>query len=304
MSNNRIFLTGGTGPLGQLISKELIDRGYQIKALYRNKPGENAAIGWIKGDLLDPAGYEAALDGIDVIIHLEEIRSYNARDQDLMHKINVLGTRDLVDAALHYRVKKIIFFSCAESLIKSGQARTIELNSPGNPIFYSNYARTKFQAELEVWRAAEEGISVSILNSAIIYSTTDEQMNLNSLDLLGARFGLYPGGNIGLVSAINIIRSILNLMEKDSLSGQYLLCTQQCSFKELGSRFAETKKLPQPKYRINAILLALWAEFHKMQERLGISKSPWGSEWIRQSGIPFTYDTSISMISEKSSLNK
>lgn len=305
MQNNKIFLTGGTGALGQYISGELINRGYQIKALFRTNPGENKDIEWIKGDLLDPAGYETELDGIDVIIHLADKRSFNTRDHTIMHKINVLGTRDLVDAAVHYNVKGIIFLSCAESLIRSGQAETIELNSPGNPVFYSNYARTKFQAELEVWRAREEGLSISILNSALpVTAPTIEQMDLECLEICGARFGFYPGGTIGLVSANDVFRSILNSLEADFPSAQNLICAEQWSFKELNTINAKTNSLPLPKYKINRIFLRLWDEFQKILERLGLSKSQWGSEWVRQCGMEFKYDTSISKISENKLMNK
>lgn len=294
MNSKKLFITGGTEPLGRFVCDSLIKQGHSIKALYRNEPGDNIDIEWIKGDLLDPSGYEEELIGMDAVIHLAEKVSYNTQDREMMYKVNVLGTKDLVNAALNYNIPSFIHLSTTHTLIRSAQAFSISLNAPGNPLFYTNYAKTKFQAELEVWRAAEEGLKICILNSALaLVPSNDEQWFADWSEMFKNEIVYCPDGTIGLISAEDISNIIAKVLELEQASKQYLLCAEQWSFKELNDLLHQTIGKTAQKYKINNQVISVLATWRKLLESLSVSKSKWGSEWIKQKGMQFKYNTEV-----------
>ena len=96
-----ILVTGGTGALGRNVVKRLLDSGHRVRILSR-RPGTGHD--WIQGDLATGAGLEAAVTGIDAIVHAASATVQPQR----VHATDVLGTRRLLamarEAGVHHAV--------------------------------------------------------------------------------------------------------------------------------------------------------------------------------------------------------
>src|SRR5579872_5375637 len=84
----RIMVTGGTGFLGGYIIRELVEKGYSVRAIRRGTTQPvfiPAAIfekvEWVKGDILDVIGLEDAMDGMDGVVHAAAKVSFSRRDR-------------------------------------------------------------------------------------------------------------------------------------------------------------------------------------------------------------------------------
>src|SRR5215203_3113981 len=110
-----ILITGGTGFLGAYIIKNLVEKGYPVRALRRSAKlpffiPEHIwqKVEWVEGDVLDMVSLNEAMDGAEGVIHSAAIVSFSARDHEHMTRVNVEGTANVVNAAIEQGAKRIV----------------------------------------------------------------------------------------------------------------------------------------------------------------------------------------------------
>lgn len=112
---------------------------------------------------------EEALVGIDAVIHGAAIISFDKRYVNKMYETNVLGTADLVNTCLKLGIKDFIHISSVAAIgRKAGQKKITEKDRWEDSKYDSIYANSKHAQELEVWRGAQEGLKVKILNPSVV----------------------------------------------------------------------------------------------------------------------------------------
>lgn len=143
------FVTGIGGFVGRRVAARIAARGTPAVALIRSGPAVDSgeAIRAVRADLLDPAGYEGALRGCDVVVHLAAATGRASPAEH--HRVNVDGTRALLGACERAGVRRFVFVSS----IAAGFPDTA-----GYP-----YARSKI--------AAEECVRTSGLDFTIVRPT-------------------------------------------------------------------------------------------------------------------------------------
>jgi nucleoside-diphosphate-sugar epimerase len=102
----RIFVTGASGFLGSVVCDELIGRAHSVIGLQRQRSAEP---GCVQANLLEPATYQSHLAGIDVVVHLGAMTGKAAPSE--YTRVNVEGTRTLLDAATRAGVTRFLFCS-------------------------------------------------------------------------------------------------------------------------------------------------------------------------------------------------
>lgn len=101
----KVLVAGGTGFLGQEISRQLISSGHEVTVLSRSKPGENVsdpATAWVQGDVMRPDGLVAALSGYEVVVDAVQFPGSpfeNPKKGWTFERIDLQGTKNLVEAA-------------------------------------------------------------------------------------------------------------------------------------------------------------------------------------------------------------
>src|SRR5215469_13140551 len=114
-----VLVTGGTGFIGAYIIKELIEKGYAVRALKRSTskvpffiPAEIfEKIEWVEGDVLDTVSLEEAMSDVDSVIHSAAIISFYQGDKDEMYKVNIEGTANVVNTALEKKISRFTHIS-------------------------------------------------------------------------------------------------------------------------------------------------------------------------------------------------
>lgn len=170
-----ILVTGANGLVGSFLCKELIDKGYQVRAFVRKDSdcsllhSIQGKIDFAYGDILDVGSIIDAMVGIEQVVHTAAIISFWTKKYTAMHQANVVGTRNMVDVALEKNIKRFIHISSIAAIgRKFSDTQIDETNTWEESALNSEYAITKHQAELEIYRATEEGLNTIILNPSII----------------------------------------------------------------------------------------------------------------------------------------
>jgi dihydroflavonol-4-reductase len=156
------FVTGGTGLLGSNLTRLLLARGVRVRALVRSVERAQRLIGdtqaeLVVGDLADPASYRAALRGVDVVFHTAAYfrDSYKGGGHNEgLHRINVQGTRDLIEEAYAQGVRRFVHTSSIAVL--EARASALEMDETMTRALArapDDYYRSKILADAEVHAA-------------------------------------------------------------------------------------------------------------------------------------------------------
>ncbi|HMR58068.1 MAG TPA: NAD-dependent epimerase/dehydratase family protein, partial [Cyclobacteriaceae bacterium] len=174
-----IAITGANGLLGSYVLHKLVAEQVPVIAICRTNSNRNlvkdlAGVIWREADVTDPVSLEDALKGATTVIHTAAIVSFNPRLRDKMLQVNAEGTRNVVDSCLGLQIPNLIHISSVAALgRKSGINRVDETTHWVSSNLNTDYAKSKRMAELEVWRGAEEGLSVNIINPSVILAPAD-----------------------------------------------------------------------------------------------------------------------------------
>lgn len=268
------FITGATGFIGSHIARRYLAAGHQVEALKRSNAGPGMLadvadqITWHEGDILDIPSLEAAIKpGIDVI-HAAAIVSFTPKDRERMEKINVEGTANVVNVCLQVGVRKLGYLSSVAALgrpatkgPKTNEPAVIDENqkwedSPNN----SAYAKTKYRAELEVWRGVAEGLNAVMVNPSVVLGTGDwTRSSLQLIKYVYDEKRFYPEGVVNYVDVLDVAEALYQLMESNISSERYILNAGTIPYKALLEQLATTLGKRPPTVRVPPTLTrVLW----------------------------------------------
>ena len=272
-----ILVTGATGLLGSHLLYELVSEGQNVRAIYRHKfkiqkteqifsyYGEEAVklldrIEWVKADVSDVNELEQAMDGVTEIYHCAGIVSFNHRDREKIMKTNVEGTANMVNIALEKKISKFCHVSSIASFGKpeKGKSAIDESVQREENDRSSVYSQSKYLAELEVWRAIEEGLDAVIINPSTILGSGNWDSGSSALfSRVWRGLSYYTEGVNGFVDVRDVVKAMKMLMARNIFRDQYILVGEHLSFKDLLSAIAINFNLKAPSIKANKILSSL-----------------------------------------------
>lgn len=249
-----IFVTGASGLVGSHLIQSLLVKGKKVRALYRQSVPVFAGSDqceWIKGDILDPIGLTEALEGVDYVYHCAAIVSFAPGAAAKMLHSNVEGTANVVNACLVQQIKKLIFVSSVAALGRIRENEAIDETMNWTPeTSNSVYGQSKYLAELEVWRAMEEGLPMAIVNPVIILGAGD--WNNGSSGIFKSAYNEFPWytkGMSGFVDVLDVVDAMQLLMESEVTGQRYVLSADNLYYRDLFNSIATAfnKRLPYKK---------------------------------------------------------
>ncbi|MBP7556373.1 MAG: SDR family NAD(P)-dependent oxidoreductase [Chitinophagaceae bacterium] len=253
--DKKILVTGGTGFLGSYILKALIEKGYQVRALCRSnkRPFYIPAsilekVEWIEGDVLDVVSLDDAMKGIDAVIHAAAVVSFQRSDRNLMQSVNVEGTANVVNLALENNVTRLLHVSSVAALGRSEQGGEVneEKKWEENKLT-THYARSKFKAELEVWRGMAEGLDAVIMNPSTILGYGDWHHSSCAIfrNIYKGFKWSTPGIN-GFVDVADTARAAVLLLESNISGERFIINGDNWPFKQLMFTIADRFGVKRP----------------------------------------------------------
>ncbi|WP_447635773.1 NAD-dependent epimerase/dehydratase family protein [Flavobacterium microcysteis] len=259
-----VLVTGATGLVGSHLLLLLLENGEEVRALYRNEKNIQQTkalfewkgqlllfnkINWIQGCLTDIPSLEKAFENIDYVYHCAAFISFDPADEEQMRKTNIEGTANIVNMCLAYGVKKLCYVSSIAALGDlQGHETVITEETEWNPeIPRSDYAISKFGAEMEVWRGQQEGLPVAIVNPGVILGPGF--WNSGSAEIFqrikkGLKY--YTEGATGFVTVEDVTRSMYQLMKSNIQKERFILVTESITYHRLADLIATALGKPKP----------------------------------------------------------
>ena len=150
----KIFITGGTGFIGNHLVRRLSETDHQVTCLVRRSSNttalERLKVACIDGDVTDSGSLRAAIKGHDCVINLANIYSFWEPDPRVYQRVNVDGTRNVMESALEAGVSKVVHISTGGIYGKPKEAPFTEESEVG-PVRFSEYFRSKYEGDQIAW---------------------------------------------------------------------------------------------------------------------------------------------------------
>jgi nucleoside-diphosphate-sugar epimerase len=270
-----VLVTGGTGFLGTYILRELVEKGYAVRAIRREgsqpyfytPPTILEKIEWFSCDIMDPMGLEEAMTGVDAVIHAAAKVSFADADKHELFTTNIEGTANVVNIALELGIRRLVHVSSVAALGRTKKEETVNEDKKwDNNKGQTNYAISKFYGELEVWRGIGEGLPAVIVNPSTILGVGD--WNESSCAIFKSvynEFPWYSNGHNGFVDVSDVAMAIVALMESDITGQRYILNSDNWTFRQLFNTIADGFGKKQPHREATPFLSAVAWRLEKIK---------------------------------------
>lgn len=259
-----ILVTGGSGLVGSHLLKTLAENNRPVRALYRTQipvlgDGLEERIEWHQGDVLDVVSLDEAMQGIEEVFHCAAVISFKPSAYSIMHKTNVDGTANVVNAAINSGVRKLIFVSSVSALGKNRENTLINESMNWSPETSSSvYGKTKFLAEMEIWRGIGEGLDAVIVNPTIIFGEGNwSKGSLSIFKNVQNEFPWYSEGVTGFVDVKDVVNAMLILMKSEIAAQRYIICAEHHSYRDVFNMIADSLGKKRPRKKVTPFIAAV-----------------------------------------------
>lgn len=250
----KILITGSSGLVGNYAIRRFLEAQYEVFALKRKNSDLSwladipNKINWIEGDILDVSLLNEATQDMDFVLHTAAIVSFDKRDKKAMYKINVEGTANIVNVCLENNVSKFCQVSSIAAIGRDKpHVKIDESHKWQNSKYNTNYAKSKYLAEMEVWRAAAEGLKVVIVNPSVILGASDWHRSSTSLfKYVWDEKKYYSTSLANVIDVRDVVDIIFELLVSDIEKERFILTANSLSYQALFSKISEKfgKKAP------------------------------------------------------------
>lgn len=168
----KIMITGASGYIGNKLVHALANKGHLVHAFIRSKASEKTLlhqnIRVFYGDFLDPASISMAMHGCEQVYHAGGMVRLWANDPSLFYDHNVIGTENILNAAVANGVKKLVYTSSC-GVWASSIVHPLTETDPRTNAFNNDYDLSKFLAEKLVREYCHKGLFTVIVNPPRVY---------------------------------------------------------------------------------------------------------------------------------------
>jgi dihydroflavonol-4-reductase len=255
----KTLITGASGFVGSAVLRQLIQTGHTVIALLRQNSDrsnlEGLPVEIVSGDLTEPDSLAPALAGCDNLFHVAADYRLWVTRPDEMYETNVTGTLNLMLAAAQTGVKRIVYTSSVATLGLTSDGSPADETTPVTLAdMISHYKRSKFLAEAEVKRLAEEqDLPVVIVNPSTPIGPRDIKPTPTGrmiVDATSGRMPAYVDTGLNLVHVDDVAVGHLLAFERGTTGRQYILGGQNLTLKEILTQIATITGQKPPRLRL------------------------------------------------------
>jgi nucleoside-diphosphate-sugar epimerase len=251
MSTNqkgKVLVTGGTGFLGAYILKNLVEKGFDVRATRRSPKLPSfipeailQKVEWVEAEVLDVVSLEEAMEDVSALIHAAAIVSFDQKDRNRMYQVNVEGTANVVNCAIESGITRMIHVSSVAALGRTTKAgmvteeRKWEENSSN-----THYAISKHHAEMHVYRGFAEGLEGVMVNPSTILGYGDwNQSSCAIFKNAYKGFAWYTKGINGFVGVEEVAEATVQLLDSGLNQQRFIINADNWPFQKLFNTIAD-----------------------------------------------------------------
>ncbi|GHA44705.1 NAD-dependent epimerase [Salinimicrobium marinum] len=262
-----ILVTGGTGLVGSHLLLDLVKSGEKVRAIHRKSSDLQAVknvfsfehskeeagkffeeIEWVAADLNDIPALEKAFSGIHRVYHCAAFVTFDPSANQKLRKTNIEGTANIVNFCIKNKIHKLCYVSSIATFDKKpGKTEISETSTWNKEEDHSMYAITKYGAEIEVWRASQEGVPVVIVNPGVIIGPGFWNSGSGELfKKVNSGLKYHFPKVTGFIGVYDVIKGMRQLMESSIVNEEFIMVSENLSFQEVINMTARSLDKPAP----------------------------------------------------------
>jgi dihydroflavonol-4-reductase len=247
----RLLVTGADGLLGSNLVRLLLDRGHEVSVLVHPSSKSITLNGLnIKrhvGDILNPETLNPAVKGVDAVIHAAASTSIWPARSETVRRINIEGTRNMIDAVLNHDIKRMIY-------IGSVNSRLDNFGSSGKYLFPAakyglDYIDSKYEALNMLLDAVKtKGLPALAILPTLMIGPYDSLPSSGKIimTLAQGKLKFYTGGGRNFVHAKDVSAAIANSLEMGRVGEFYVAGNENLTYQEFFRKVAKIVSKPEP----------------------------------------------------------
>lgn len=271
-NHSMILITGATGFVGSHLMLHLLEKEQKVRAMYRDeaKIAQTKSlffalqkqhlfdkIDWFFADITNIPSLELAFENIDFVYHCAGMISFDHKDENQLRKINIEGTANIVNFCLYKKIKKLVHVSSIATLGKMlNNEKDLNETAVWNPeMQHSDYAISKYGAEIEIWRGQQEGLKVAVVNPGVIFgnwrkNSEDKSNSMSIFSKIQKGLKFYTNGSTGFVGVEDVVKIMVALMQTNNSGERYILVAENLKFQDVFVQIADHLRVKPPSIRI------------------------------------------------------
>ena len=264
----KVFITGSTGYIGHKLAMAAADRGFDVTALVRNAASPNLpkhpAISFCRGDITDYASVAKAMAGCDYVLHAAALTQLWHKDRSLFYRINVRGTRNVLEAALFHHVERFVLTSTG-AVLGPSQHEPISEDKPRYTPFENDYEISKYCAEELLKEYVGRGLPALIVAPPRVYGPgLDTKANpINHLirNALKRNLAFMPSANEVVANYAfidDVVEGHFLALEKGECGEKYILGGENVSYRRFFDTIAEASNQKLRIVSVPVVFLKVW----------------------------------------------
>jgi len=257
-----IVVTGATGHIGSVLVHELHLRGEKIRAIVPQfedtTPINGLGVEIVEGDVRRIESITQALKEGDVVYHLAGIVTIEQGKSGLLSQVNVVGTRNVVEACLRRGVRRLIYISSVHALQEPPHGTIIDETLPYAPDkVLGDYAKSKAQASLAVLEGVRRGLDAVIVCPTGVIGPNDyrpSEMGQLIINVIRGKLKGYLDGAYDFVDVRDVVKGLISACEKGRGGESYILSGERITVRDLFSIVEEITGVKAPSFKVPAWL--------------------------------------------------
>ena len=255
MATKTVLVTGATGFLG----KNLVDclkakrNSTRLRLFCRGLSpwDQDKTVEVVHGNIVNRQQVEQAVEGVSQIYHLAGIVSRDSKDQDLLYETHIEGTRNICEAALKHKVKKVVVVSSSGTIaVDTAPVVHDETSGYKNEVVgeWPYYLSKIFAEKLALDYQARTGLNVVVVNPSLLLGIGDDR-NSSTRDValfLQGEIKAIPKGGLNFVDVRDVAQGLTQAMRWGKAGERYLMGNVNWTFRQLIEAVAEISGKPAP----------------------------------------------------------
>ncbi|MFQ5571144.1 MAG: SDR family oxidoreductase [Rhodothermales bacterium] len=297
----KVLVTGATGFIGSELTRQLLAQGREVRILRRAASrldllGEAARhVDHAVGDVTEPHSLLKSMEGVRQVYHAAAYVGVGGhRDQALLHRVNVVGTANVVNAALKTDIERLVHTSSIAALGRPEQRDTrIDETIPWHSSRLNTaYAISKHNAELEIHRGIAEGLDAVMVNPSLVFGVGRPGENTRQIveKVRDGRLPAIPTGGTNAVDVQDVAAGHLRAMERGKTGERYMLSSENLSWKTLIETLAGALGVSPPRFTLSPGAALAFASLSEGMAFVLRRPPRFTREIARQTARSYTYD--------------
>jgi dihydroflavonol-4-reductase len=281
ISGRTAFVTGATGLLGNNLVRALVKTGVRVRALARDphkaarQLGDVPGVQIVQGDMTQVAGFAGALADCDVLFHTAAYfrESYGGgAHAERLRRVNVDGTRALLDAAYAAGVRRVVHTSSI-AILDGRPGEVLDETRLRSREDADDYYRSKIDTDAVVFEALDRhpDLWAAMVMPGWMHGPGDSgptSAGQLTLDLLRGKVPGVTPGTVSLVDARDVAAAAIAAAEKGRRGERYLAAGRHMSMAEVFAAYERATGARTPKACIPAPALLALAGVSEVQARM------------------------------------